>query len=130
MGRHMPRTAFFDRLPDQSTKSAVEALEAFCTPQTGLEAYFTGTNKGDLRVKMLKDGRPIFTAAYQTRNQVLFCRAKCPPETIIKLGIPAAVVEPTTPPEPQKSEFRLTSDEFVRHLLEIVLAGSLSYLIS
>lgn len=125
----MNRAAFFAKLPED-TKIAVRALEAFCTPATGLSAYFTGTNKGDLRVRLIKGNRTIFTAAFQTRNRQFFCRSYCIPATVVALGIPhERVAIPADPDEPQRSEFRLTSEEFSAHLLEIVLAAAVSFML-
>lgn len=125
----MSRDAFFDRIPLRAAR-AVEALETFCTSPTGLEAYYTRTNSGDLRVRLEKNGRTIFTAAYKTRDEVFLCRAYCLPETIIGLGIQQErVATPAQPSEPQRSEFRLTPTEFDTHLLEIVLAAAVSFML-
>lgn len=127
---NMSRDAFFEKLPDAASTNAALALEAFCTPPTGLAAYFTATNDGDLRVRLERDDRTIFTANFQTRNLVFLCRAYCLPETVVAIGIPAERVEtPANASEPQRSEFRITSEEFSAHLLEIVLAASLSFLL-
>lgn len=125
----MNRAAFFAKLPED-TKTAVRALEAFCTPATGLSAYFTGTNKGDLRVRLIKGNRTIFTAAFQTRNRQLFCRSYCIPATVVALGIPQnRVTVPKNLKEPQRSEFALTPEEFSTHYLEIVLAAAVSFML-
>lgn len=126
----MSRDAFFNKLPNAATADAVRALEAFCTEATGLSAYFTGTNKGDLRVRLIRAGRTIFTAAYQTQKQQFLCRAYCVPMTVAALGIPhERVATPANPDEPQRSEFRLTSEELSAHLLEIVLAAAVSFML-
>lgn len=125
----MNRAAFFAKLPED-TKIAVRALEAFCTPATGLSAYFTGTSKGDLRVRLIKGSRTIFTAAFQTRNRQFFCRAYCIPATVVALGIPQdRVTVPRNLKEPQRSEIRLTPEEFSAHYLEIVLAAAVSFML-
>ncbi|MBC2653391.1 hypothetical protein [Novosphingobium aerophilum] len=126
----MSRDAFFERLSNVMAADAVRALEAFCTEPTGLSAYFTGTNKGDLRVRLIRAGRTIFTATYQTQNQQFLCRAYCIPATIAALGIPHERVDaPANPDEPQRSEFRLTPEEFSAHLLEVVLAAAVSFML-
>lgn len=125
----MNRAAFFAKLPED-TKIAVRALEAFCTPVTGLSAYFTGTSKGDLRVRLIKGSRTIFTAAFQARNRQFFCRAYCIPATVVALGIPQnRVTVPKNLKEPQRSEFRLTPEEFSAHYLEIILAAAMSFML-
>jgi hypothetical protein len=126
----MSRDQFFAKLPDAASVNAAQALEAFCTPHTGLNVYFTATNGGDLRVRLDRADRTIFTANFQTRNLVFLCRAYCLPETVVAIGIPAERVEtPANAREPQRSEFRITSEEFSAHLLEIVLSASLSIML-
>lgn len=126
----MSRDAFFAKLPDAASANAAQALETFCNPRTRLTVYFTATHGGDLRVRLVQSDRTIFTADFQTRNLVFLCRAYCLPETIEAIGIAAERVSPPADAdEPQRSEFRLTSDEFSEHLLEIVLAASLSFVL-
>lgn len=126
----MNRTAFFEKLPDTTSADAVRALEAFCTPGTGLEVLYTATSSGDLRVRLIRQKRRIFTAEYQTRNRQFLCRAYCIPATVVALGIPQdRVTVPKNLKEPQRSEFRLTPEQFSAHYLEIVLAAAVSFML-
>lgn len=123
----MAREKLFERLPDAATADATRALEAYCTQVTGLLAYVTA-KKHELRVRMRPEGRVLLTVQYQTRNEEFFGRAYCLPGAITSLGIPAdRVIKPKNPKEPLRSEFRLTADEYARHLQAIALAAASSF---
>ena len=124
----MARDKFFQRLPDAATADATRALEAYCNQKTGLKAYSTRANVADLRVRMWPNGRVILTAAYQPTKEVFLCRAYCLPGAITGIGIPSdRVITPKQPKEPLRSEFRLTADEYAKHLQAIVLAAGASF---
>ena len=123
----MARDKFFQRLPDAATADATRALEAYCTQATGLLAYVTD-KKHELRVRMRPRGRVVLTALYLTRFKEFHGRAYCLPQTIVEMGIPASrVIVPEREDEPLRSKFRLTADEYVKHLQAIALAAAASF---
>lgn len=124
----MAREIYFKRLPDAATADATRALEAYCIQQTGLKAYSTAANTADLRVRIWPKGRVVLTACYQPKAKLFLCRAYCLPNAVMGIGIPAdRVRKPKHPKEPLRSEFRLTSEEYVKHLQAIALAAAGSF---
>lgn len=123
----MARDKFFERLPDAATADATRALEAYCTQATGLLAYVTDKTH-ELRVRMWPKGRVVLTARYQPSNETFFCRAYCLPGAVTEIGVPSdRVVKPKHPKEPLRSEFRLTAEEYAKHLQAIALAAAASF---
>ena len=124
----MSRDDFFKKLPDAATADATRALEAYCTEQTGLNAYWTEAAGSPFRVRLWQDGRVVLTVSYQTRNKVFLCRSYCLPGTIVGMGVPAdRVSSPKASTEPLRSEFRLTPEEYCAHLQAIALAAGASF---
>lgn len=123
----MARDKFFERLPDAATADATRALEAYCTPATGLLAYVTD-KKHELRVRIRPKGRVLLTFLYLTSYKEFHGRAYCMPGTIVEMGIPASrVIVPDREDEPLRSEFRLTADEYVQHVQAIAKAAAASF---
>ncbi len=124
----MSRDDFFKKLPDAATADATRALEAYCTEQTRMRAYWTEASGTDFRVRLWPDGRVVLTIGYQTRNKVFLCRSYCLLGTIVGMGVPAdRVSTPTSPTEPLRSEFRLTPEEYCAQIQAIAVAAAASF---
>lgn len=124
----MELDVYYRLLPNAATVDATRALETYCTQNTGLKAYSTASHTADFRVRLWPNGRVMITAYYQPRTKLFLCRAYCLPRTVVSMGVPAERVKvPPVVTEPQRSEIRLTPDEYVTHLHAITIAAVASW---
>jgi hypothetical protein len=95
------RDAFREGLPEGCLADVIEVIIRELQTDHGTEVHYTGTNGGDLRVRVLDVARPrnVFTIYWQSRNNRLFGRALAPFGDVAQLaGITTAVACPDYEP--------------------------------
>lgn len=99
--------AFNERLPDGCPSDIVDRLRLFISGIADANIHYTGTNGGDLRVRVrhAQGGRKrnVFTMYWQARNEHFFCRALVAHTNLEGPGI--SNVRACAPPEPLWSQF-------------------------